>query len=150
MASLHPRRRPDLSYAMLPQISVSGSCWDDMMSPNRSYRVRLSPATSSKFHPLKEYSLSFTAHSKRFFSLYLHHLQQRSLNFILYISFTIFFTHHINKNGCTFFLTRSNYTDYKLWYMYEYFCNHYFLIFIYKLQIVCYVHKNNFFKKQDF
>jgi hypothetical protein len=33
------------------------------------------------------------------------------------------FTNHINKNGCTIFLTGSNYTDYKLWYRYEYFCN---------------------------
>jgi hypothetical protein len=109
--------------------------------------VLLSPATSSKFHPLKVYSLSFTAHSKRFCSLYLHHLQQSSLNFILYISFTIFSPIILTKMVAPFFLIGSNYTDYKLWYMYEYFCNHYFLIFIYKLQIVCYVHKNNFFKK---
>jgi hypothetical protein len=53
-------------------------------------RLRLSSATSSKFHPLKEYFLSFTSHSKNFRTLCLHHLQQRSLNFMLYISFSIF------------------------------------------------------------
>jgi hypothetical protein len=37
--------------------------------------VRLSPATFSKFHPLKEYSMSFTVLSKIFHPLYLHHLQ---------------------------------------------------------------------------
>jgi hypothetical protein len=47
--------------------------------------LRLSPATSPKFHPLKEYSLSFTAHSKRFRPLYLISLQQRPLNLVLYI-----------------------------------------------------------------
>ena len=47
--------------------------------------LRLSPATSSKFGSLKEYSLSFTALSKKFCSLYLLHLQQRPLNSILYI-----------------------------------------------------------------
>jgi hypothetical protein len=47
--------------------------------------VRLSPAASLKFHPLKEYSLSFTEHSKKFHPLNFLHLQQRSLNFILYI-----------------------------------------------------------------
>jgi hypothetical protein len=46
--------------------------------------VRLSPAIYSKFHPLKEYSLSFTELSKRFHPLYLFHLQQRSLNSVLY------------------------------------------------------------------
>jgi hypothetical protein len=56
-----------------------------------SFILRLSPATSPKFHPLKEYSLSFTAHSKKFHPLYLLHLQQRSLNFVLYISSSIFF-----------------------------------------------------------
>jgi hypothetical protein len=40
---------------------------------------------SSKFDPLKEYSLSFTALSKRFRTLYLLHLQQYLLNSILYI-----------------------------------------------------------------
>jgi hypothetical protein len=48
--------------------------------------LRLSPATSPKFRPLKEYSLSFTEHSKRFHPLYFLHLQQRPLNSILYIS----------------------------------------------------------------
>jgi hypothetical protein len=48
--------------------------------------LRLSPATSSKFRPLKKYSLSFTEHSKRFHPLYFLHLQQRPLNSILYIS----------------------------------------------------------------
>jgi hypothetical protein len=51
--------------------------------------IRLSPATSSKIHPLKEYSLSFTEHFKRFHPLYLHQLQQRPLKFILYISSTL-------------------------------------------------------------
>jgi hypothetical protein len=51
----------------------------------QSQRFRLSPATSPKIHPLKEYSLSFTAHSKRFCPLYFHHLQQCSLNSVLYI-----------------------------------------------------------------
>jgi hypothetical protein len=54
------------------------------------WAFRLSPATYSEFHPLKEYSLSFTAHSKRFHPLYLRHLQQRPLNFILYISSFVF------------------------------------------------------------
>jgi hypothetical protein len=65
---------------------------------------RLSPATSSKFDPLKKYSLSFTALSKRFCTLYLLHLQQYPLNSILYINsvldltFYIIFTtrHHVN------------------------------------------------------
>jgi hypothetical protein len=42
---------------------------------------RLSPAASPKFHPLKEYSLSFIAHSKRFCPLYLLSLQQRPPKF---------------------------------------------------------------------
>jgi hypothetical protein len=45
--------------------------------------LRLSPATSPKFYPLKEYSLSFTAHFKRFYPLYLLSLQQHPLNSIL-------------------------------------------------------------------
>jgi hypothetical protein len=53
--------------------------------------LRLSPAMSPKFHPLKEYSLVFTALSKRFYTLYLLHLQQYSLNFILYINSVIRF-----------------------------------------------------------
>jgi hypothetical protein len=47
--------------------------------------LRLSLATSPKFHPLKEYFMSFTTHSKRFRPLYLFRLQQRPLNMILYI-----------------------------------------------------------------
>jgi hypothetical protein len=47
--------------------------------------IRLSPATSPKFHPLKEYSLSFTAHSKRLHPLYILLLQQHPLNLVLYI-----------------------------------------------------------------
>jgi hypothetical protein len=47
--------------------------------------VRLSPATFSKFRTLKEYSLSFIVFSKRFRPLYFLHLQQRSLNLVLYI-----------------------------------------------------------------
>jgi hypothetical protein len=47
-------------------------------------QLRLSPATSPKFDPLKEYSLSFTALSKRLCTLYLLHLQQYPLNSILY------------------------------------------------------------------
>jgi hypothetical protein len=46
--------------------------------------VRLSPATFSKFHPLKEYSMFFTVLSKIFRPLYLHRLQQRTLKSILY------------------------------------------------------------------
>jgi hypothetical protein len=53
--------------------------------------LRLSPATSSKFHPLKEYFLSFTAHSKRFRPLYFLHLQQHPLNFVLYILYVYIF-----------------------------------------------------------
>jgi hypothetical protein len=45
----------------------------------------MSPATSPKFYPLKEYSLSFTEPSKKFRSLYLRQLQQRPLNSVLYI-----------------------------------------------------------------
>jgi hypothetical protein len=43
---------------------------------NRSYysSLWLTPAASPKFHPLKQYSLSFTAHSKRFCPLYLFSL----------------------------------------------------------------------------
>jgi hypothetical protein len=41
--------------------------------------LRLSPVIFSKFHSLKEYSLSFTAPSKRFRPLYLYPLQQRPL-----------------------------------------------------------------------
>jgi hypothetical protein len=53
--------------------------------------LRPSPATSPKFHLLKKYSMSFTTLSKRFCTLYLLHLQQYPLNFILYInSVTIF------------------------------------------------------------
>jgi hypothetical protein len=52
----------------------------------QQYPLSLSLATSPKFHPLKEYSLSFTALSKRFCTLYLLHLQQYPLNFILYIN----------------------------------------------------------------
>ena len=44
--------------------------------------LRLSPAASPKFRPLKEYSLSFTEHSKRFCPLYILRLQQRPLNSI--------------------------------------------------------------------
>jgi hypothetical protein len=47
--------------------------------------LRLSPTMSPKFHPLKEYSLSFTAPSKRFRPLYLYPFQQRPLYYILYI-----------------------------------------------------------------
>jgi hypothetical protein len=47
--------------------------------------LRLSPATSSKFHPLKEYYLSFTDYFKRFRTLYFYSLQQRPLYLILYI-----------------------------------------------------------------
>jgi hypothetical protein len=50
------------------------------------YSIRQSPATSPKFHPLKEYFMSFTTLCKRFCTLYLLHLQQYPLNFILYIN----------------------------------------------------------------
>lgn len=58
---------------------------------SRIHAIRLSPATSSKFHPLNKYSSSFTVHSKKFYHLYLYHLQQRSLNFVPYIPYSIFF-----------------------------------------------------------
>jgi hypothetical protein len=57
-----------------------------------TYGLTLSAAASSIFHLLKEYSLSFTALSKRFRHLYLHRLQQRSLNFVLYILFSMIFS----------------------------------------------------------
>jgi hypothetical protein len=47
--------------------------------------IRLSTTMSSKFRPLKEYSMSFTTPSKRFRPLHLFHLQHRPLNSILYI-----------------------------------------------------------------
>jgi hypothetical protein len=47
--------------------------------------IRLSPATSPKFHPLKEYSVSFITHSKKLHPLYFQHLQQHSLKSVLYI-----------------------------------------------------------------
>jgi hypothetical protein len=67
--------------------------------------VRLSPAMFPKFHHLKKYSLYITLFSKRLCPLYLLHLQQRSLNFILYINsgtrfgILYFFTGrgHVNK-----------------------------------------------------
>jgi hypothetical protein len=46
--------------------------------------LRLPPATSPKFRPLKEYYLSFTASSKKFRPLYLH-LQQHPLKHVFYI-----------------------------------------------------------------
>lgn len=54
--------------------------------------LTLSAAASSIFHPLKEYYLSFTTFSKRFRHLFLHRLQQRSLNFVLYILFSKIFS----------------------------------------------------------
>jgi hypothetical protein len=57
--------------------------------------LRLSPATSPKFYPLKEYSLSFTALSKRFCTLYLLHLRQYPLNSILYINIVLDLTFYI-------------------------------------------------------
>jgi hypothetical protein len=74
-----------LSHRTRHSDSVS-KCTNSTKAPD----LRLSPATYSKFHPLKEYSLSFTTHSKRFHPLYLRHLQQRPLNFILYISSFVF------------------------------------------------------------
>jgi hypothetical protein len=56
--------------------------WEQLQESLGS-KLRLSLATSSKFHPLKEYSLSFIAYSKKVCSLYLQRLQQSSLNFIL-------------------------------------------------------------------
>jgi hypothetical protein len=49
--------------------------------PLRDQLIR-SPAASPKFRPLKEYSLSFIEHSKRFCPLYILRLQQRPLNSI--------------------------------------------------------------------
>ena len=57
--------------------------------------LRLSPATSPKFYPLKEYFLSFIALYKRFCTLYLLHLQQYPLNFILYINSVLDLTFYI-------------------------------------------------------
>jgi hypothetical protein len=48
-----------------------------------------------KFYPLKEYSLSFTALSKRLCTLYLLHLQQYPLNSILYINSVLDLTFYI-------------------------------------------------------
>jgi hypothetical protein len=57
-----------------------------IQSSNMWYNIfRLSPVTSSKFRPLKEYSLSFTASSKKIRPLYLIHLQQHPLKPVLYI-----------------------------------------------------------------
>jgi hypothetical protein len=77
-------------------------------------------------------SLSSPTTFSKFHSLYL----------ILHI-----FNNHINKNGCIIFLTGLNYTDYKLWYTYEYFCNQSF--FNIHLQVANRVlcTQNNFFKK---
>jgi hypothetical protein len=50
---------------------------------------------SPKFDPLKEYSLSFTAFSKRFCTLYLLYLQQYPLNSILYINSVLDLTFYI-------------------------------------------------------
>jgi hypothetical protein len=55
--------------------------------------LRPSPAMSSKFHPLKEYSQFFTVFSKRFHPLYIHRLQQHSLNSILYIAWYVIRSH---------------------------------------------------------
>jgi hypothetical protein len=62
------------------------------MIPDRGARkgaycssIRPSPATSRKFRHLKEYSLSFTASSKKIRPLYILRLQQRPLKSILYI-----------------------------------------------------------------
>jgi hypothetical protein len=63
--------------------------------------MRLSPATSSKFHPLKKYFVSFTTLSKIFRPLYLFLLQQRPLNFILYINSVtrLYFLHSFFRIG---------------------------------------------------
>jgi hypothetical protein len=61
----------------------------------RANNLRLSSATSPKFDSLKEYSLSFTTLSKRFCTLYLLHLQQYPLNFILYINSVLDLTFYI-------------------------------------------------------
>jgi hypothetical protein len=57
--------------------------------------LSLSPTTFPKFDPLKKYSLSFTALSKRFCTLYLLHLQQYPLNSILYINSVLDLTFYI-------------------------------------------------------
>jgi hypothetical protein len=52
---------------------------------SQSVGLRLSPARSPKFYPIKEYSLFFTEPSKKFRPLYIRQLQQRPLNSVLYI-----------------------------------------------------------------
>jgi hypothetical protein len=56
-----------------------------LQSPRAPERTAEGLAASPKFHPLKEYSMSFTAPYKRFYSLYFFRLQQRPLNLVLYI-----------------------------------------------------------------
>jgi hypothetical protein len=80
--------QPNKHYLSPTHCPPGRSCWN---SP-----IRLSPATSPKFRPLKEYSLSFTTLSKRFCSLYFLHLQQCPLNFILYINSVPYFTFYID------------------------------------------------------
>jgi hypothetical protein len=81
---------------------ISGRWAADML------RLRLSPAASPKFRSLKEYSLSFTEYSKRFHPLKFLHLQQRSLNFVLYI-YSIKRIHKLQYYSMFFFyFTRIN------------------------------------------
>jgi hypothetical protein len=70
--------------------------------------IRLSPAASPKFYPLKKYSSSLTTHFKRLCPLNLSHLQQCSLNFVLYISSFIFCNHIIRLMPFIFLLSRSS------------------------------------------
>lgn len=83
-------------------VKISGRWAADML------RLRLSPAASPKFRSLKEYSLSFTEYSKRFHPLKFLHLQQRSLNFVLYI-YSIKRIHKLQYYSMFFFyFTRIN------------------------------------------
>jgi hypothetical protein len=61
--------------------NVSRSLSDKVLDGRAYGLVRLA-GTSSKFHPLKQYFLFFTALAKRFYTLYLLYLQQYPLNFI--------------------------------------------------------------------
>jgi hypothetical protein len=95
---------------ILPQCCVNSKrgksrefFWHNLMKGSKApfwekRTLRLSPATFSKFHLLKEYSLSFTEHSKKNYPLYLLHLQQHLLNFVLYI---LFFTKLWNSQRLT-------------------------------------------------
>jgi hypothetical protein len=65
---------------------------DNTISPSISLQsIRLSPATTPKFHPLNEYFMSFTTRFEKFHPLCLHRLQQRLLKIIIYISSSLIY-----------------------------------------------------------